>query len=165
MSVGVHHTHLHIPDSALSRHHVDESINALLAKVTINRDYWIPYLAGYNTDWKDKPTVFIDYRLGDKIHYKGKMIEVTRYLLIHECVEKCLMDELGMHYLLAHNLATGAEKSAVEADGHDWADYTYCLDPYINIVARDQPKGKVSPDNLDKTPYVQEKYPKLDLMA
>ena len=29
----------------------------------------------------------------------------------------------------------------------------------------DQPKGKVSPDNLDKTPYVQEKYPKLDLMA
>lgn len=155
--------HLKIPDDAISRTHIDQSIDELLKRVTICRDYWIPYLAGYNTEWKDHPVVFIDPRLPEKLTYDNETIPVTRYLIIHESVEKCLMNELGMPYILAHNLATAAEKTACEADGYSWYAYTLALKPYIKMVEK---KADVdSPSDLDKTPYIQEKAPMLSQMA
>lgn len=159
MSVGKHI----IPDDALSKRHIDKSIDALLDKVKINRDYWIPYLAGYSTDWDGNPHVFIDSRLPEKLEHKGVTYSITRYLLIHECVEKCLMHDLGMHYLLAHNIATGAEKSAVEADGLSWKIYTDLLQPYIRRATL-KPEDKESPEDLDKAPYEQEHFAGLDKM-
>jgi hypothetical protein len=165
MSVGKH-----LVDTAISKKHIDQSIAELLKKVRINRDYWIPYLAGYSKEWQGTPTVFIDCRLPESIPCKsGKSvrsvtIDVTRYLLIHECTEKCLMDELGMPYILAHNLATAAEKTAVEADGFSWDDYSNALKPFIT-AATHKPKDKESPEGLDKRPYVQEKFPGIDQMA
>lgn len=161
MSIG---KHLKIPDDAISREHIDQSIDALLQRVTINRDFWIPYLAGYSTTWRDNPVVFIDPRLPLSLTYMDETIEVTRYLVIHECVEKCLMDELGMPYILAHNLATAAEKTAVEADGYMWSAYCMALRPYIRL-AESKPDDLESPADLDKTPYIQEKAPMLSLMA
>jgi hypothetical protein len=160
MSVGKHK----IPDSALKRVHIDESIKALMEKVSIVRDYWIPYLAGYSVEWVEDPIVYIDSRLPKTLMDGNKAYDVTRYLLIHECVEKCLMHDLGMHYELAHNLATAAEKSAVEADGLSWAVYTKLLQPYIR-QATYKPKDLESPTNLDKTPYIQENFAGLEKMA
>jgi len=159
MSIGKH-----LVDPAISKKHIDQSISALLKRVTLNREYWIPYLAGYSVEWTKDPTVFIDSRLPKDVLYKGKKYDVTRYLVIHECVEKCLMDELGMHYVLAHNLATAAERTAVEADGHSWDGYTEALKPFIQLATR-KPPDIDSPKTLDKRPYVQEKAPYLDRMA
>lgn len=160
MSVGKHKC----PDSALSKKHIDQSIKALLKKVKVVRDFWTPYLAGYSIEWVDEPTVFIDPRLPKTLKHGNKVIDITRYLLIHECVEKCLMHDLGMPYELAHNLATAAEKSAVEADGISWAVYTELLQPYIRVAVI-KPKGLESSPKLDKTPYIQEKAKFLDQMA
>jgi hypothetical protein len=160
MSVGKHK----IPDSALSRTHIDESIKALLKKVRVVRDYWIPYLAGYSMEWVDDPIVFIDQRLPKTLMDGNKVYDVTRYLIIHECVEKCLMHDLGLPYELAHNLATAAEKSAVEADGLSWAVYTKLLQPYIR-QATYKPKNLESPTIIDFTPYLQEHFSGLDKMA
>ena len=154
----------HLVDTAISRKHIDQSIAELKKKVTLNFDYWIPYLAGYSVDWKKNPTVYIDCRLPKKITYKGKSLDVIRYLLIHECTEKSLMDELGMPYILAHNLATAAERTAVEADGGDWDFYTDSLKPWISLATK-KPPERESPENLDKRCYVQEKAPMLDRMA
>lgn len=155
----------HLVDPAISKTHIDQSIKELLKKVTINREFWIPYLAGYSKDdWKDNPIVYMDCRLPKELVTTWYKIDITRYLLIHECVEKCLMDELGMPYILAHNLATAAEKTAVEADGHSWTVYTNSLTPYIR-EAEKQPEGKESPKALDKRPYEQEKAPILAKMA
>lgn len=165
MSIGKH-----LVDPAISKKNLDLSIAALLKKVTINRDYWIPYLAGYSVEWEKHPTVFIDFRLPERIYCKasarGKpiLVDVTRYLLIHECVEKCLMDDLGMHYELAHNLATAAERTAVEADGYSWDAYTDGLIPWIQRVTF-KPSEKESPKNLDKRPYEQCKFSGLKKMA
>lgn len=150
-----------IPDSALSRKHIDQSIAALLEKVTVVRDCWVPYLAGYSTEWVEHPTVFIDSRLPKTLTEGNKVYDITRYLLIHETVEKCLMHDLGFHYILAHNLATGAEKSAVEADGLSWAVYTRLLQPYIRQAVH-RPNGLKAPSILDIAPYIQEKAPFLD---
>lgn len=157
MSVGKHT----LPDAALSRRHIDQSIAALLKKVTVARDFWVPYLAGYSTDWVENPTVFIDHRLPKTLTEGNKLYDITRYLLIHESVEKCLMHDLGFHYVLAHNLATGSEKAAVEADGLSWALYTKVLQPYIRQAVH-RPSGLAAPPRLDIAPYVQEKAPFLD---
>lgn len=157
MSVGKHN----VPDSALSRKHIDQSIAALLKKVTVVRDFWVPYLAGYSNEWVNNPTVYIDKRLPKTLTEGNKVYDITRYLLIHESVEKCLMHDLGFHYILAHNLATGSEKSAVEADGLSWAIYTRILQPYIRQAVH-QPQMLKAPTDLDITPYVQEKAPFLD---
>lgn len=161
MSIGKH-----LVDPAISKKHIDQSIAELLKRITLNRDYWIPYLAGYSKDWKTQATVFIDYRLPAKVYCKAGghgtpvLIDVTRYLLIHECTEKSLMDDLGMPYILAHNLATGAERTAVEADGYAWDAYTDGLKPWIRRALY-QPADQVAPKNLDLRPYIQEKFPGL----
>lgn len=154
-----------IPDSALSKKHIDQSIKILLQKVRIVRDYWVPYLAGYSMEWMHDPIVFIDFRLPETLTTRsGRVIDITRYLVIHECVEKSLMHDLGLPYELAHNLATAAERTAVEADGFSWAEYTELLQPFIRSAVF-KPKGKESPINIDKTPYVQERFAGLDKMA
>jgi hypothetical protein len=46
-----------------------------------------------------------------------------RFLIVHEAVEKALLDELGLHYLHAHQIALRIERAAVEAEGFAWRDY------------------------------------------
>lgn len=164
-------TGTHLVDPAISKKHIDQSIDALMKRVTVNTEFWIPYLAGYSIDWKNQPpTVFHDPRLPERLPYPGSAvngettIDVMRYLLIHECTEKCLMDELGMPYILAHNLATAAEKTAVEADGYSWDIYTNLLTPYIKLVET-KPDDLTSPANLDTRPYVQEHFSGLSEMS
>jgi hypothetical protein len=41
----------------------------------------------------------------------------------HEIVEKALLDELRLHYLHAHQIATRAERDAVKAAGVSWWAY------------------------------------------
>lgn len=142
-------------DDALSKNHIDEAIKALLSRITLNTKYWIPYLAGYSRNWKTNPVVYIDPRLPEILSIAGKRVHIYRYLIIHECVEKTLMDELGLPYDIAHDFATAAEKSAVEADGFSWDAYTRALNPYIKQAVT-KPDGLEAPQDLDLAPYEQD---------
>ena len=85
----------------------------------------------------------------------GKQMKPYRYVLIHESIEKCLMELLGLDYLPAHYLATAAEKSAVEADGFSWPLYCTAIKPAITAALKKK-NGLHVPSDLDDTPYQQE---------
>jgi len=117
--------------------------------IQINTDYEIPYLAGYSFDGR---TIYIDKRLPQLLKLNdGRIIDVYKYLVIHEKTEKSLEDGIlhpkqlkafrdwfkhkynreldikkhlnGYKYPYAHELATSKEREAVENDGIGWDEY------------------------------------------
>jgi hypothetical protein len=137
-------------DPALSPADLAAAIRTLWHDVIVDNRWWVPELGGTARDWVRK-TVYFDHRLPRKLVIGGKTMDVFRYLLIHECVERTLMDELGLPYALAHTFATGAERAAVEADGFSWNDYTLALRPWIKL-ARTKPKGVAMAPGIDDRP-------------
>ena len=96
-------------------------VKALRRRVRrVSHDYDIPYIAGYSVDGK---TIFIDRHLPRTISWLLKTVRVEPFLLTHEIVEKALLDELRLHYLHAHQIATRAERDAVKAAGVSWWAY------------------------------------------
>ena len=124
-AVGCHphapHTKLRVPDWFVSSLMLDRALDAILRRVDrLDRRHDIPYLAGYSRDGK---TIYIDRHLPKSFDYRGRTIDVDRYLILHEEVEKTLIDQLDLHYLHAHQIATRAEEAAVLADRVPWRVY------------------------------------------
>src|SRR5215207_2898330 len=119
----------------------------------VNRSYDIPYVAGYSRDGK---TIYIDRHLPRTFRsWTGRRIRVEPFILVHEMVEKALLDELRLHYLHAHQLAIRAERAAVEGAGVSWSAYQRFSKRYEKSIATEHLK-KV-PRNLDLRPYEDEK--------
>ena len=66
--------------------------------------------------------------------FRGRAIETDRFLILHEEVEKTLIDQLGLHYLHAHQIATRAEQAAVRAAGVTWRDYDRFMQKYVKRI-------------------------------
>jgi hypothetical protein len=131
---------------------LDRALDAILRRVKkLDRRHDIPYLAGYSVDGG---TIYIDRHLPRTMAYKGRKIDVDRYLIMHEEVEKTLIDQLGLHYLHAHQIATRAEEAAVRADGILWRDYDRFMQKYVKRIG-DERLNKV-PEDLDLKPYRDE---------
>ncbi len=130
---------------------LDLSIESIMKKIKINRKYDIPYLAGYSTNGK---TIFIDRHMPKFFHYKGRKINTDRFLILHEAVEKTLIDELGLHYQYAHQIALRTEQAAVRADKILWKDYDRFMQKYIKTIGDE--RLKKIPRNLDTKPYRDE---------
>ncbi len=146
------HRKLHIPDWYVSSLMLDRALDAILRRVKkLDRRHDVPYLAGYSTDGQ---TIYIDRHLPRRMRVRGRRIEVDRYLILHEEVEKTLIDRLGLHYLHAHQIATRAEEAAVRADGIAWRDYDRCMQRYVKTIGDERLK-KV-PEDLDLRPYRDE---------
>ena len=146
------HKKLRIPDTYVSSLMLDRALDAIERRIkTIDRDHDIPYLAGYSLDGK---TIFIDRHLPPTFLYKGRKIAVDRYLLLHEEVEKTLIDQLGLHYQHAHQIATRAEEAAVRADGVSWRAYDRFMQQYVKQMGDERLKRL--PGNLDLKPYRDE---------
>lgn len=146
------HKKLHIPDWYVSSLMLDRALDAILRRVKkLDRTHDIPYLAGYSVDGQ---TIYIDRHLPRTMTYKGRRIDVDRYLIMHEEVEKTLIDQLGLHYLHAHQIATRAEEAAVRADGILWRDYDRFMQKYVKHVG-DERLTRV-PADLDLKPYRDE---------
>ena len=111
----------------------------------------IPYLAGYSNDGK---TIYIDRHMPQTMTYAGRAIDTDRYLILHEEVEKTLIDQLGLHYLHAHQIASRAEQAAVRAAGIRWRDYDRFMQRYVKRIGDERLK-KV-PADLDLKPYRDE---------
>jgi hypothetical protein len=149
---GSPHKKLRIPDWYVSSLMLDRAMDAILRRVKkLDRNHDIPYLAGYSQDGK---TIYIDRHLPRTMNYKGRKIDVARYLVMHEEVEKTLIDQLGLHYLHAHQIATRAEEALIRADGIQWRDYDRFMQKYVKTVGDERLK-KV-PKDLDLKPYRDE---------
>jgi hypothetical protein len=96
----------------------------------------------------------ISRHLPETFIYKKRLVRVDRYLLLHEEVEKALIDELGILYQYAHQIATRAEEAAVRADGISWRAYDHFMQKYIKRMG-DERLTTLPPD-LDLKPYRDE---------
>jgi hypothetical protein len=86
--------------------------------------------------------------------FRGRNVETDRFLILHEEVEKTLIDQLGLHYLHAHQIATRVEQAAVRAANVTWRDYDRFMQKHVKTVG-DERLTKV-PKDLDLKPYRDE---------
>lgn len=145
------HRKLRRPNWYVSSLMLDRALDAILRRITLHRGYDIPYLAGYSRDGRK---IYIDRHVPATFTYRGKKVAVDRYLVLHEAVEKTLIDQLGLHYLHAHQIATRAEEAAVRADRISWRAYDRFMQRYVKAVG-DETLKRV-PRELDLTPYRDE---------
>jgi hypothetical protein len=146
------HKKLKLPEWYVSSLMMDRALDAVVRRVKkFDRKHDIPYLAGYSKDGK---TIYIDRHMSKSFKFHGRVIETDRFLILHEEVEKTLIDQLGLHYLHAHQIATRAEQAAVRAAGVNWRDYDRFMQKYVKHIG-DERLTKV-PDDLDTKPYRDE---------
>jgi hypothetical protein len=146
------HKKLRIPEWYISGLMMDRALDAVVRRAkTLDRRHDIPYLAGYSRDGK---TIYIDRHMPQTMRYGGRDIDTDRYLILHEEVEKTLIDQLGLHYLHAHQIASRAEQAAVRAAGIRWHDYDRFMQKYVKRIG-DERLTKV-PADLDLKPYRDE---------
>jgi hypothetical protein len=146
------HEKLRLPEWYVSSLMMDRALDAVVRRVKrLDRRHDIPYLAGYSLDGK---TIYIDRHMPKSFKFRGREIETDRFLILHEEVEKTLIDQLGLHYLHAHQIATRAEEAAVRAAGVDWRAYDQFMQKYVKRIG-DERLNKV-PKDLDLKPYRDE---------
>ena len=146
------HERLSLPEWYVSSLMMDRALDAVVRRVKkLDRKHDIPYLAGYSLDGK---TIYIDRHMPKSFKFQGRVIETDRFLILHEEVEKTLIDQLGLHYLHAHQIATRAEEAAVRAAGVEWHDYDRFMQKHVKHIG-DERLTKV-PKDLDLKPYRDE---------
>jgi hypothetical protein len=146
------HKRLRLPEWYVSSLMMDRALDAVVRRVKkLDRAHDVPYLAGYSLDGK---TIYIDRHMPRAFKLRRRSIETDRFLILHEEVEKTLIDQLGLHYLHAHQIATRAEQAAVRAAGITWRDYDRFMQKYVKTIG-DERLTKV-PKYLDLKPYRDE---------
>jgi hypothetical protein len=146
------HKKLRMPEWYVSNLMMDRALDAIMRRVKhLDRKHDIPYLAGYSLDGK---TIYIDRHMPKSFKFRDRVIETDRFLVLHEEVEKTLIDQLGLHYLHAHQIATRAEEAAVRAAGISWRAYDRFMQKYVK---RDGSERLTRvPADLDTKPYRDE---------
>jgi len=146
------HKKLRIPEWYVSSLMMDRALDAIVRRVkSFDRNHDIPYLAGYSKDGK---TIYIDRHMPKLLRHRGREIDTDRFLILHEEVEKTLIDQLGLHYLHAHQIATRAEQAAVRAARIEWRVYDRFMQKHVKSIG-DERLVKV-PADLDLKPYRDE---------
>ncbi|MDE2196519.1 MAG: hypothetical protein KGJ56_04970 [Gammaproteobacteria bacterium] len=142
---------LHGPDTAVSAFILEQMLRALLRRARLDRKHDIPYLAGYSRDGR---TVYIDRELPRYFVSRRTRIYTDRFLILHETVEKAMIDQVGLKYQHAHQIALRTEEAAVRAYGISWREYDRFMQRYIKEVADESLKRL--PLDLDIKPYRDE---------
>jgi hypothetical protein len=146
------HKKLRMPEWYVSSLMMERALDAVVRRVkTLDRKHDIPYLAGYSKDGK---TIYIDRHMPKSFKFGARIIETDRFLLLHEEVEKTLIDQLGLHYLHAHQIATRAEQAAVRACGISWRAYDRFMQK--NVKRDGDERLTRVPADLDTKPYRDE---------
>lgn len=118
------------------------------SKYSINRDFDIPYLAGYS---KDAKIIYVDRHLPIQLLISGQRIAILPFLVTHERTEKALLDFFDFKYPKAHQVATFAEHKELRSRKISPSLYEKALDPYIKA---DQHEKIIKvPRDLDFEPY------------
>lgn len=116
----------------------------------------IPYGAGYNHPvGTETRKLYIDSRIPETFKSKTTgLVNVHKYLEIHEFTEEVVEDEFDLRYQPAHAIATAAEHAALKQDGHDPDEYEAFLKPFL---AECEKTFSRVPRDLDLQPYVDMK--------
>ncbi|MGH8378010.1 MAG: hypothetical protein ACRER7_03560 [Gammaproteobacteria bacterium] len=146
-----HYQRLHGPDTNVSGFILEQMLRTLLKHSKLDRQHDIPYLAGYSRDGK---TIYIDRELPRYLTSKRKRIRTDRFLILHETVEKAMIDQLKLKYQHAHQIALRTEEAAVRAYGIRWHEYDRFMQQYIKEAADENLKRL--PVDLDLKPYRDE---------
>jgi hypothetical protein len=123
-------------------------IKRMEGSVSVIKKYDIPYVAGYSKDGK---RVYIDRHVEPKMNG----IDIAKYIVLHEHVEKSLMDLFNLKYQQAHHIALSIEHASVIEDGVDWDAYSKHIDKYTKKLSHEDLTH--SPPDLDLSPYKDEK--------
>lgn len=146
------HKRLGVPEWYVSDLMLERALDAIIRRLKrLDRDHDIPYLAGYS---RDGAIIYIDRHMPTGFKSKGRTIETDRFLVLHEEVEKTMIDQLNLHYLHAHQIATRVERDAVTACGINWTDYDDFMQENVKYIG-DKRLTKV-PVDLDLKPYRDE---------
>ena len=137
-------------DTLVSGPMLKSAVDAILKSTRLDRTHDVPYLAGYSRDGK---TIYIDKDLPKSFRAGRARVSVDRFLILHEAVEKTLLDALGLRYQHAHQIALRAEQAAVRAAEISWREYDRFMARYIKEA--DDVIDRLPPD-LDIKPYRDE---------
>ena len=139
----------HISDEILRT-----TLDNILEHVKVSREFDVPYVAGYS---KNTPlTIYIDRNMPEFfVNKEGKKIFTDKFLILHEAIEKTLIDMLGLHYQYAHQIALRIERETVIASGISWNEYNIFTESEVKVIGSE--KIKQIPSDLDTTPYQDEK--------
>jgi hypothetical protein len=133
MSSGHRHRGVSLGDHEVDQALAHPEVRRRLARTPrVDRSWDIPYLGGYSEDGR---TIFLDRHLPRGFAYRGRQVDLDRFLILHEEVEKALIDELYFKYAHAHEVATRAEENAVRAAGINVPWYRKTLAPMIKADA------------------------------
>jgi hypothetical protein len=105
-------------------------------------------------------TIYFDRHLPEEITIERdgskKAFDPIQFLILHESLEKTLIDQLGLSYGQAHKAATAYERRGVlQGLGPGWWDsYQRLMEKYIKADAHE--KLKRVPSDLDLIPYMAE---------
>jgi hypothetical protein len=138
-------------DTLVSGWMLTHAVSAILHRIRLDRGHDIPYLAGYGRDGK---TIYIDRHVPRFLVTRGRRVGIDRFLILHEAVEKALLEKLGLHYQYAHQIALRTEEAAVRAGGISWREYDRFMQQHIK-EAGDEKLTKL-PLDLDIKPYRDE---------
>ena len=127
------------------------------------RTFDVPYVAGYSKDGK---RFYIDHQMPKGFDYKWSFFVTDLPIILHEVIEKSLMvEEHGIIYELAHQIALRGEEAGVKGAGIPWTVYnSFCM-KQIKLIGN-RPRYANCPKDLDLTPYLDEKdWPTLRKMS
>ena len=148
MSSGHHGSHGPAPSEIKRAAAMAAIAKRLKAPYTVDRSHHVPYLAGYSRDGK---TIYIDADMPESFSYRGKTIHTDRFLILHERIEKALIDELDYGYWQAHRIAEAQEEDEEGSTGAPQAAFRKFYAPFIK--ADEHEKLVKVPADLDLTPY------------
>ena len=138
-------------DTKISAPIIEQANRAVLRRVKVNRSFDVPYLAGYSEDGR---TIYIDCDLPKTFSDGRKRFAAHPFVILHESVEKALVDQLALVYQHAHQIALRVEQAAVRDAGVHWRKYDAFMQKYIKH-AEERPDLHIPPD-LDLKPYRDE---------
>jgi hypothetical protein len=137
------------PDPAALGSALRGALKTLYNSSIIDNGFEVPYVAGYD---KDQPSyILIDCAVPLGPTLDGRFVPVAKLLNIHERVEKALLDEYGIKYQSAHQVALRVEKAASDASGINWKIYDDLITNIADRIASRTPK-RIS-NQLDLQPY------------
>ncbi len=127
------------------------SIDDLLKDVKIDTKHDVPYTAGYSVNDK---TVYIDHEVPKFMTTKeGRKVDVWRFLVVHEIIEKSMLMTHKLDYPHAHQIALRMEQATVEdEDRVSWNEYNTWMMKVVDDVQNRKEWPNV-PKDLDMTPY------------
>ena len=129
-----------------------QAADAVISRIKVNRRFDIPYLAGYSRDGR---TVYLDRHLPKFLRVGGRRdLQICTYVILHETIEKALVDQLKLVYQDAHQIAQRVEQAVIRAAKVSWRNYNAFIQKQVDRVLAN-PSPRLPPD-LDLEPYRDE---------